>query len=54
MIEQNGVIDAEEIEEYIYSHLVKRGYAPASEEIEELADIFFDYLLEKGVLKEVE
>lgn len=51
MVERNNVISSDEIEKYIHEHLIKRGYAPAMGEIEELADIFFEYLAEKGVIE---
>lgn len=46
------VIDTEEIAEFFYNELVRRGYVPAESEIEELADIMFDYLLEKCIIDE--
>jgi len=51
MVERNNVISAEEIEKYLFSQLLKRGYASNTKELEELADIFFDYLAEKGVIE---
>ncbi len=48
------VIDTEEIANYLYTHLAKRGYAPGQEEVEELADIFFDYLIDKEIIEDDE
>lgn len=45
-------IDTEEIAEFFFQELIKRGYAPAEEEIEELADITFEYLLNKCIIDE--
>lgn len=47
------VIDTEEIAEFFCKHLVQRGYAPSEEELGELADITFDYLIEKCMIDEV-
>jgi hypothetical protein len=46
------VIDTEEIAEFFYNELVQRGFAPSEEELEELADITFEYLLFKCVIDE--
>ncbi|MHC0035681.1 YozD family protein [Pseudoneobacillus sp. C159] len=45
-------IDTEEIAEFFFQELVKRGYVPSEEELEEIADITFDYLLEKCIINE--
>jgi hypothetical protein len=46
------VIDTEEIAEFFYNELVRRGFAPTEAELEELADITFDYLIEKCIIDE--
>lgn len=46
------IIDTEEIAEFFYQELVRRGFVPTQEELEELADITFDYLLEKCIIDE--
>ncbi len=46
------VIDTEEIAEFFYNELTKRGYVPGEDELEELADITFDYLLKKCIIDE--
>jgi hypothetical protein len=46
------VIDTEEIAEFFYNELIKRGYAPSEEEMEQIADITFEYLLEKSIIDE--
>lgn len=48
------VIDTEEIAEFFYQQLIQRGYVPEEEEIEELADITFEYLLEKCMIDEID
>jgi YozD-like protein len=45
-------IDTEEIAEFFYQELIKRGYAPGEEELEEIADITFDYLIAKCIIDE--
>ncbi|MBM7703174.1 YozD family protein [Metabacillus iocasae] len=52
MKEIEVVIDTEEIAEFFYNELVKRGYAPTEDEVGELADIAFDYLIEKCIIDE--
>jgi KaiC/GvpD/RAD55 family RecA-like ATPase len=47
------VIDTEELAEFIYEQLLNRGYVPGDDEVEEVADIVFDYLLTKKVVEEV-
>lgn len=47
------VIDTEDIAEFFYEQLVSRGFVPSKEELEELADITFDYLLEKCMIDEL-
>ncbi len=46
------VIDTEEIAEFFYEQLIRRGFVPTQEELAELADITFDYLLEKCLIDE--
>lgn len=48
------IIDTEEIKEFFYQELVKRGFAPTEEEAEELADICFDYLYEIGIIENID
>ncbi|MGE8204231.1 YozD family protein [Heyndrickxia sp. NPDC080065] len=46
------IIDTEEIAEFFFQELIKRGYAPKEEEVEEIADITFDYLIAKSIIDE--
>ncbi|MDF0725668.1 YozD family protein [Cytobacillus sp. S13-E01] len=52
MKEIEVVIDTEEIAEFFYNELIKRGYVPTEEEIDQIADITFEYLLEKSIIDE--
>ncbi|ABO66791.1 MULTISPECIES: YozD family protein [Geobacillus] len=52
MKEIEVIIDTEEIAEFFYQELIRRGFVPTQEELEELADITFDYLLEKCIIDE--
>lgn len=52
MKEIEVIIDTEEIAEFFYNELTKRGFVPAEKELEELADIMFDYLLNKCIIDE--
>ncbi|MDQ0225230.1 YozD family protein [Metabacillus niabensis] len=52
MKEIEVIIDTEEIAEFFYNELTKRGYVPGESELEELADITFDYLLNKCIIDE--
>ncbi len=45
-------IDTEEIAEFFFQELVRRGYVPSEEELEEIADITFEYLIEKSIIDE--
>ena len=45
-------INTDEIAELFFRELVRRGYVPDEEEVEELADITFEYLLEKCIIDE--
>ncbi|MCY7952103.1 YozD family protein [Bacillus inaquosorum] len=52
MKEIDLVIDTEEIAEFFYSELARRGYIPSEDELFEIADITFDYLIEKCMIDE--
>ncbi len=54
MREIEVVIDTEEIADFFFKELTKRGYVPSVEELEEIADITFDYLLDKCIIDEEE
>ncbi|RAK18452.1 YozD-like protein [Anoxybacillus vitaminiphilus] len=52
MKEIEVVIDTEEIAEFFYNELIRRGFLPTKAELEEIADITFDYLIEKCIIDE--
>ncbi len=47
-------IDTEEIAEFFLKELVQRGFVPSEEELEEIADITFEYLIAKCIIDEDE
>jgi len=53
MDEKDVIIDTEEIEEFLFNELIKRGFAPGKKEVEEIADIVFDYLISIDVIEDV-
>ncbi|MEI5907321.1 YozD family protein [Bacillus spongiae] len=52
MREIEVIIDTEEIAAFFLKELVYRGYVPSEVELEELADITFEYLIEKCIIDE--
>ncbi|KXG09406.1 hypothetical protein AT864_02360 [Anoxybacillus sp. P3H1B] len=52
MKEIEVVIDTEEIAEFFLKELIRRGFVPSRMELEEMADITFDYLIEKCIIDE--
>lgn len=48
------LIDSEDIEKFLYKELIKIGYVPEEDEIQDLADIFFDYLISKSIVQEID
>jgi len=45
-------MDTEEIGEFVYKRLVEEGMAPTANEVDILSHIFFDFLIEKSVIRE--
>jgi hypothetical protein len=45
--------NTEEIEEYVYNKLVLHGFAVTQKNAETIAEIVFDYLVDKGVVTEI-
>ncbi|MDX8361781.1 MULTISPECIES: YozD family protein [Bacillaceae] len=52
MSEINVVIDTEEIAEFFFNELLKRGHIPHAEDLLDIADITFEYLLKKNIIDE--
>lgn len=52
MKEIEVVINTEEIADFFFMELVRRGYVPEEEELEDLADITFEFLLDKCIIDE--
>ena len=52
MREVEVIIDTDEIAEFFFQELLKRGYAPIEGELDDLADITFEYLIEKCIIDE--
>lgn len=52
MREINVFIDTEEIAEFFYQELIRRGFVPGEDEVRELADITFEYLVKKDIIAE--
>ncbi|CAN7357645.1 YozD family protein [Rossellomorea sp. LjRoot5] len=45
-------IDTEEIADFFMKELIQRGYAASEDELEEIADITFEYLIAKCIIDE--
>jgi len=46
-------VNVVEIEEYFHQQLIKRGLIPTGKDVEEIADIAFNFLLEKEIIEEI-
>lgn len=51
-MEEINYISEEQIENFIYSSLVERGYVPGKAETQDLSEIVFDLLIEIGIIDE--
>ena len=52
MAELEIIIDTNEIRKFFFEELVNRGYAPGDDEIDEIANIVFDFMVYKGIIEE--
>lgn len=52
MTEKEITIDTEEIAEYLFESLIKKGLIPTEKELEIISDVFFDYLISKDIIEE--
>ena len=46
------IVDTDEIKEFSLTELINRGYVPADDEIDAIADIMFEYMVHKGIIEE--
>jgi hypothetical protein len=42
-------ITHEEVFEYVYNNLIKRGLAPYKDDVDEIVDVFFDLMEDLGI-----
>jgi YozD-like protein len=47
-------VDTEEMADFVFLQLIKRGFAPSEKEVEEIADIMFDFMVHKHIIEEEE
>ena len=47
-------ITTTEIKDYMFAKLTRQGFAPSEEELSVLTNIFFDYLRDKKIMREVD
>lgn len=52
MREVDVFVDTEEIAEFFYQELLRRGFVPKEEDVAQIADIAFEYLLAKNIIDE--
>jgi hypothetical protein len=45
-------VDTDEMTEYLFANLVKRGLVPTNKEVEVISDIMFDFLVHKEIIEE--
>jgi hypothetical protein len=45
-------VDTDEMTEYLFANLVKRGLVPSNKEVEVISDIVFDFLIHKEIIEE--
>jgi Ulp1 family protease len=52
MFEEDEVISTDDISEFFYHKLIEKGYVPVRKEMQDIADIAFEYLVGLGVIIE--
>lgn len=50
-MEEELYVSDTEIAEYIWDKLLDKGYVPESDEVLDLAEIMFNFLVDKGILE---
>jgi len=48
------IIDSAHIADYVHASLLERGMIPTEEEAEVLGEIFFDWLIDMGMIDEID
>ena len=43
-----------EVKEYLFIKLTRQGFVPSEEELSILSNIFFDYLIDKKIMREID
>lgn len=46
-------ISSDDVFEYLYNGIIKLGYTPTSDEILDIAEVVFDFLVDAGMVEEV-
>ncbi|PGQ88156.1 YozD family protein [Priestia megaterium] len=46
-------VDTEELSEYLYDKLISVSLIPTGNDVEVLANIFFNYLIQKDIIEEI-
>ncbi|MBW3114224.1 YozD family protein [Bacillus sp. MCCB 382] len=46
-------IDTDEIKDFLYMQLIKKGLVPGEKELDEISDSMFEFLINKRVIDEV-
>lgn len=52
-MEENIYVSETEIAEYIWDKLLAKGYVPESDELLDLAEIMFDFLVDVGIVGDI-
>lgn len=48
------ILHSDDIAETIYDRLTRMGYAVSEDECQDIADVFFDLLLDMGIMQELD
>jgi hypothetical protein len=53
-MEYEIVIDMDEMKDFLYNSLIRKGFIPTEHEIEEISETLYDYMVSVGVITEEE